>query len=56
MLEEATIIACLFNICCRCKHQSFLVSKHSSVLVRLTSLSVINLPPLSHSGASVILW
>ena len=27
MLEEATLIACLFNICCRSKRQPFIVSK-----------------------------
>ena len=29
VLEEATLIAYLFNICCRCNQRSFLVSKCS---------------------------
>ena len=29
MLEETTVIACLFNICCRHQQRSFLVSKFS---------------------------
>ena len=29
VLEEATLIACLFSICCRSKQWSFLVSKYS---------------------------
>ena len=48
MLEEATLIAFLFNIFCRRKQWSFLVSKCSFVLVLLTCLvSMIGVPPLS---------
>ena len=38
MLEEATLIACLSNICCRCKRWSFLVSK-CSLCVSLVDMS-----------------
>ena len=38
MLEEATFIACLFNICCGHKRWSFLVSK-CSLCVSLVDMS-----------------
>ena len=38
MLEEATLIARLFNICCGCKLQLFLVSK-CSLCVTLVDMS-----------------
>ena len=57
MLKEATVIACLFGICCRRKRQSFLASKCSFVFVWLTCLlNIIGVPPLSSSGGSVIAW
>ena len=57
MLEEATLIACLFSICCRCKRLSFHVSNVVFVLAWSTCLvSIIGVPSLSHSGASVIVW
>ena len=33
VLKEATLIACLFNMFCRCKHWSFLVSESCPSLV-----------------------
>ena len=54
VLEEATLIVCLFNICCRCKQQLFLVSKCSLCVSLVTCLvSMISIPTLSHSGTSV---
>ena len=38
MLEEDTLIVCLFNICCRCNCRSFLVSK-GSLSVSLVDMS-----------------
>ena len=53
-LEEATLIASLFNICCKRKRQFLNVV---FVFVWLTYLvSVISVPLLSHSGASVYVW
>ena len=55
MLEEATLIASLFNICYRCERRPFLVSKCSlSVSLVACLVSIIGFSPLSHSGASVI--
>ena len=56
MLEEATLIACLFNIYCRCRQRSFLVRK-CSICVSLVDVSCkCDWCPLSHSCASVIVW
>ena len=57
MLEEATLIACLFKISCRCKQQLFVVSK-CSLSVNLVDMSCNRdwCSSFVSFGVSVIVW
>ena len=54
-VSRATLIACMFNICCRRKCGDFLFLNVVFAFVWLTFLvGMIGVPHLSHCGASVI--